>query len=330
MKKRILPFFLLMLTASLGFSQWNSQTNGIYYQAGDVAIGHSSPATRLHVQGPYEGGYGQMTVQANQYHHAEASISSVQYNTIAQLGLRNLGTNKAWYISARWGLDSNVPADRLQWYFANGGSTTTPFTLMSSGRVGFGTQNPDETLHIYSNASNRRAMIKFQNTNAAYGTKWRMGSESGNGHPAGTFMLYREDAQGNVRVPLKVEINGQVVLGTQLVRQNTNEPPVKVIGELCVSTNGVCPDYVFEETYEHMPLEDLDTYLKENKHLPGVKSAKEIEDQGGVNMVELSYSMLEKIEELTLYTLDQQAEIEELKTLVRSQAAQLNDLQTQQ
>ena len=61
-----------------------------------------------------------------------------------------------------------------------------------------------------------------------------------------------------------------------------------------------------------MPLEQLAEYVKQNKHLPEVKPAAEMEEEG-VTMGEMQITLLQKVEELTLYILQQQEEINTLK-----------------
>jgi hypothetical protein len=63
------------------------------------------------------------------------------------------------------------------------------------------------------------------------------------------------------------------------------------------------PDYVFEEDYPLMPLEDLKEFVQTHKHLPNIRSEQEYEELGHVDLGELSVKLLEKVEELTLYTL---------------------------
>ncbi|MCG8701834.1 MAG: hypothetical protein MI922_27520, partial [Bacteroidales bacterium] len=72
------------------------------------------------------------------------------------------------------------------------------------------------------------------------------------------------------------------------------------------------PDYVFESDYQRMPINELKTYIEENGHLPKVKSADEIE-QEGLGISEASKMMMEKIEELTLYIIELQEQINELQ-----------------
>ena len=79
------------------------------------------------------------------------------------------------------------------------------------------------------------------------------------------------------------------------------------------------PDYVFAPTYKLMPLGDLESYIETNKHLPNVPSAEEVK-KDGLNISEIQVKQMEKIEELTLYTIQQQKLIEELQK-------QLTDLQ---
>lgn len=73
------------------------------------------------------------------------------------------------------------------------------------------------------------------------------------------------------------------------------------------------PDYVFNDDYTLMGLEDLKHYLADNKHLPGIPSEKEVLDQG-YDLNEMQSAMLRKIEELTRYILLLQDEINALKS----------------
>lgn len=73
------------------------------------------------------------------------------------------------------------------------------------------------------------------------------------------------------------------------------------------------PDYVFEDSYERMTIEELAAFVRAEKHLPNVPSAREIAN-AGLNVSEFQMRLLEKIEELTLYTIELKAEIEALKS----------------
>lgn len=78
---------------------------------------------------------------------------------------------------------------------------------------------------------------------------------------------------------------------------------------------GNWPDYVFDDTYKLLPLHELKKFIADNKHLPEVPSESEVISHG-YDVNEMQSIMLKKIEELTLYTLQQQEEIETLKRMI--------------
>ncbi|WP_337042614.1 hypothetical protein [Emticicia sp. 17c] len=71
-------------------------------------------------------------------------------------------------------------------------------------------------------------------------------------------------------------------------------------------------DRVFERNYQLLSLKEVEKFIEQNKHLPNVPSAEEVVAKG-VAMNEIVAKLLEKVEELTLYTIQQQKEIDELK-----------------
>lgn len=71
-------------------------------------------------------------------------------------------------------------------------------------------------------------------------------------------------------------------------------------------------DFVFEEGYYLRPLSDVKMFIKKNKHLPEIQPAKDMQENG-VNMNELQIKLLQKIEELTLYLIQQDQIIQELR-----------------
>lgn len=75
-------------------------------------------------------------------------------------------------------------------------------------------------------------------------------------------------------------------------------------------------DKVFEKNYSLMPLKDVEKFIAKNNHLPNVPSAIEVV-KNGVAMDEMVSKLLEKVEELTLYTIKQQKEIDALKKQVK-------------
>lgn len=76
--------------------------------------------------------------------------------------------------------------------------------------------------------------------------------------------------------------------------------------------DNIVPDYVFEDSYDLPPLSEVDQYIRKNKHLPGVPSAKDIA-AGGYNLTSMDFVLLRKVEELTLYLLEMKEENAALK-----------------
>jgi hypothetical protein len=68
-------------------------------------------------------------------------------------------------------------------------------------------------------------------------------------------------------------------------------------------------DYVFTPSYKLTPLAEVARFIEVNKHLPGVPSAAEVVAQG-VDVAKMDAKLLEKIEELTLYSIQQQTTVE--------------------
>lgn len=80
--------------------------------------------------------------------------------------------------------------------------------------------------------------------------------------------------------------------------------------EVVVNSTGA--DFVFEEDYNLRILSEVESFIKANKHLPEIPTAKEVEENG-VSVGEMQSKLLQKIEELTLYIIEQEKRIKELE-----------------
>ena len=81
--------------------------------------------------------------------------------------------------------------------------------------------------------------------------------------------------------------------------------------EIRVKTD-VWSDYVFQNNYELKTLKELENFITQNKHLPDVPPEKEVMEKG-VNVGEMDAILLRKIEELTLYVIEQEKKINRLQ-----------------
>ncbi|WP_303922521.1 hypothetical protein [Draconibacterium sediminis] len=107
-------------------------------------------------------------------------------------------------------------------------------------------------------------------------------------------------------------LGGNVAVGDSLNNKNLHVFGNIYSHEVRVRLDIPAPDYVFEDDYRLMSLSELQNYLEKNKHLPEIPSAKEMEKEG-VDLSEMNMLLLKKVEELTLYVLEQQKQIEALK-----------------
>jgi hypothetical protein len=69
--------------------------------------------------------------------------------------------------------------------------------------------------------------------------------------------------------------------------------------------------------YNLMPLKELEQYIKQNKHLPNVPTQDEI-SKDGMDAYEMNAILLKKVEELTLYIIEQQKQIDELENKIKN------------
>ena len=95
--------------------------------------------------------------------------------------------------------------------------------------------------------------------------------------------------------------------------------------EVKVNVTTGAPDYVFEKDYSLPTLKEIETYIQHNKHLPEVPSATEMEKEG-INLGEMNMLLLKKIEELTLYAIDQNAKVDTMIEQVKEQQEEINRL----
>lgn len=125
---------------------------------------------------------------------------------------------------------------------------------------------------------------------------------------------------GSVLMDKDLTVNGKITCHdeievSKLTSDNMNVNQLKA-KDIRVDLNNAA-DYVFEDNYNLKSLKEVENYVKENKHLPGIPSAAEI-SQNGMSVSEMSNLLLEKVEELTLHLIQLEKENEALKAKVES------------
>jgi hypothetical protein len=193
------------------------------------------------------------------------------------------------------------------------GADSNALTIKSNNSVGFGTWSPDDGggaerfIEVKSDSQSARVVVDSADGAGNFGellfqrannNEWSFGNEDSQfyiyNYGFGDYAFRIDTATNDVTITQDLTITGQ-----------------------CTEADGACaPDYVFEPDYELLTLQELREYITEYKHLPNVPSADEIE-ANGINMRAFNFALLEKIEELTLYTLQQEQTIKELEAFIK-------------
>jgi hypothetical protein len=192
------------------------------------------------------------------------------------------------------------------------GAPSSSMYLASDGDLGLGTSSPDAVLDLERTSSGEKDVLRisnngkgnflFRNT-ASSGAEdtWTM-SHANNG-------VFAVDVGGGT-TELRLQQSGNLIISGSLTTATTTYP-----------------DYVFEPDYPLMPLDELRSFIDREGHLPNVLSAAEVDGGRAVNMTRLQIQMLEKVEELTLYTLGQQTIIEGQQRTIEVLEARLAELE---
>jgi hypothetical protein len=295
-------------TNSLQF--WSYGNNG--YQGGskltisdngNVGIGTSSPSNALTVQ-KVSGGSGASGTDGT---------GGVRVNWSSGYGV----ALDAWdNTEPRWGITSfsgNTPTVILE-----GKYTSKDVYFNSGGNVGIGTITPEEKLHVFGN-------IMSGNGNGQEGGFFLGNSSHGIKRTANNVEMYTHGADGNLlfstffnQEKMRIMSNGNVGIGITDPKNKLSVNGTVWAKEVKVSLTDAA-DWVFDTNYKLRPLAEVEKFINENKHLPEVPSAEEFR-QNDMNVSQMSNKLLQKIEELTLYVIEQNKKLEEQqKNIVEQQ-----------
>lgn len=202
-------------------------------------------------------------------------------------------------------------------------------TILSNGNIGIGTNNPDQLLTISDIDS---PVLRFDRSDINK-HDWEIYSKSGGslifrggGDGVGTSLTDRFliTTDGNVGIGTtdtfgrKLAVNGNAAFKDEVDASEFRvyAPGSNSIGD--AGTSPLWPDYVFEKDYNLLTLKEVEKHIKEKKHLPNVPSAKEVEEKGSFSLGEMNKKLLEKVEELTLYLIDQNKKLEKQEKRIKA------------
>ena len=182
-----------------------------------------------------------------------------------------------------------------------------------TGNIGMGTGTPEQALHIVTSDANTNAVALVAATGA--GSDAALNLRQAGTSPR-TWEIRNQESSGRLNLGIA---GGNTVVkidpdaNNNLMRLGRNGLPdeVNITGRLVVNNTQLSvPDYVFSDSYTLRPLAEVAAFIDANSHLPEVPSEADIKTNG-VDMTDMQMVLLKKVEELTLYTLAQQATITE-------------------
>ena len=350
MKKVLLWVFSLIAIGDVLYAQnWSGFTPGsIYYNSGAVGIGTNNPQQKFVVSNNNDEGLevylGQPAgvVGLQSYNRSVNQYSKMQFDA-SQFAFMNgnvgIGTVSPSYTLHSVAFNNTNNASTYLWgqhygtvigvgnassaYYAfkvfsdisfdgTGSSAKDLFSVRADGNVGIGTATPSTKFHIVDGnnyvkigdingtstpvielVDNAPVQIEGYEADLRFLTS---GLERVRITSGGNLGIGTSDTKG-----YKLAVNGDAIFTKIKVKQYNN-----------------WPDYVFSSTYRLRSLKEVELFIRQHQHLPEVPSAKEVEGNG-LDVGENQAVLLKKIEELTLYLIEQDKKIE-------TQQQQIKDL----
>ena len=294
------PFSLLgqIQSQDLGFEQPNGVPIGIYWK--NSSYQKESAAIRAVDFGSYaRQGIGFFT---GDFHDRETN--ALERMRITRDGKLGLGTTvphcrfhlragqQATYYDPYASMVIEEYDARLQIVSSDGGSNGSCLSLSNV--------HSSWTLHQKTSAVNNRFDIGYCNTEAAV------------------------DLGAVQNVVMSMMTNGNVGIGI-----TSPDFKLDVAGTIRaeeITVQAKTADFVFEDDYQLKTLNEVEQFITSNNHLPDIPSARQMEENG-IGLAEMNKLLLQKIEELMLYTIEQDKELTQQKQLNESQAEKLERLE---
>jgi hypothetical protein len=206
--------------------------------------------------------------------------------------------------------------------------------IYTNGNVGINIVNPTANLNTngtlkFENLPDSTSPIKVLGTDS-FGNVFEYNPSELYGAVTGDSDWLKSDGSLPTSINDNIYTNGKVGINTSSFPNQVGDVDVSsyslyakggiLTEEVRVALSSGWADFVFDQNYKLESLKDVEMFIKENKHLKDVPSAKEVE-LNGIELAEMNKILLQKIEELTLYMIDlnnkidqQKEEIEKLKS----------------
>ena len=304
----------------VGQTQVGESGSPIFFKNGQVGIGNSDPLAKLHI---------------TNNNHSYAAILAQADERSFQLYAKTLTTQPSYVESFRIGLKHGTNENNGYISFYRGGSVDGGFlgfgtngvermSIVKNGNVGIGVSNPLYKLHVddHSDTANPcLALFSGYNLSGLYQDRFnRIAIVNRNGQQVWLGIEGSGDnAVGYLGVEHQTGGANQIIAWNKAgaVGIGTNSPTERLdvhgtIKATEIKVEAQTADFVFEDDYQLKSLEEVEQFVQANKHLPDIPSAKQMEEEG-VGLAEMNKLLLQKVEELTLYLIQKDNEVTELR-----------------
>lgn len=329
-----LAFLLLALfSAQTAQAQWSQSATTIYPSTltKKVGVGLNNPAYMLHVKGDAVVDGPLMTSYTSSTALNVQNTAAGYYLSIDGNKLQASKTSSTFMYTANVlllnpyggavGVGTTTPTDAKLAVLGSAGNTIASFRKNATGRgIAIVGDWPGLYFNSYYNGTSK-------SMSTGYSGIVNFDPEQGR-FDIGVSESYAVAANTNVSIPAAMSVykGGNVGIGT------TQDYGFKLsvngsirAKEIRVQTSWA--DYVFADDYCLKPLAEVESYIKENKHLPDIQPASEIQENG-LDMAAGTTKMMAKIEELTLYLIDQNKRLEQLEKENTSLRNRLDQVET--
>jgi hypothetical protein len=292
MKKILIAAIVLGFTLTITNAQIlyvPNGTTGIKPSSNDyIGIGTNDPKELLHVNGNYYG-LGHIFLYAFE---GDGNSGTAYLQARDRSGTSNIG---------------------LQLRTQNNGNIKNVLKLTDDGKVGIGTTTPETKLDILTTDfyglklkrnTNKNRGIALELANAI-DSAWDVGVGA-NTH----FGIFKHGCSFGEQ--FIITNDGNVGIGTTTTGNHKLAVDGSIGAREIQIESSEWSDFVFEDNFELKSINELESYIDKNKRLPDIPSASEVEKEG-IKLGEMNAKLLQKVEELTLYMIEQNKRIEKLE-----------------
>jgi len=295
----------------------------------------------------YRALYSNTTGEWNTAHGYQALVSNIGGTANTAIGHTALSSNTAGYSNTATGykalinnLDGSVnTATGVIALYAN--TTGSYNTATGDGSLGSNTTGSNNTAVGYNTLSTNLELVNTtgsNNTAIGFNAGYRtfgsgnvfIGANAGSSEPGSNkFYLCNDSTQTLMYGSFSTK---QILMGVPYPLGYTfkGNRTLNVVGGILADSVRIAPtsawaDYVFDKNYKLMAVSALAVFIEKNKHLPGIPSSAEV-SANGVELTALNVKLLEKIEELFLYMIEQNRKISDQQIILSAQEKQIEKL----